>query len=277
MLGVFARETLRFAAGLFCAALFAAALAAFGGGALAGRLWQVVSLNLGAPALDDALIASASLLLPGLLLAFAFGVPLGIALAARRTRRFAVPLAQAGGAVPVFCAALGFALLVNALIPGAGPARDASLPAAIASGSANSIFATLAALLPLVLPIGLAGAGAIAAALNRSIAEGLNEPYRESLLRLGMDRREILRVYVVRRALARAVTSLGELMLAAIGATAIVEHLFAWPGAGDMFIAAAARGAWPVVAGLAFVAAAISLAAQFAGAVLSTTLTGTSR
>lgn len=291
MLATFGREAARFGASLVGAVLFAAALAALASSApyadaFAARLWGALSLDFGASTMTgvdslaeiaSTLAASATLLAPGLLLAFVLGVPLGLVLADTKTRAFAMPLMQLGRAVPVFCGALLIAVAAAALVPDAEPGRDLSLRAAMAAGDARAILAALAAMAPLVLPIGLAGAGVVAAAVSGALAEALGEPYRESLHRLGLSQREILRAYVSRRALALAMTALGDVVLAAIAATAVVERLFDWPGAGAQFIHAAALENWPVVAALIFTIAVTRIAADFMGALVATALTGTSK
>jgi peptide/nickel transport system permease protein len=179
-----------------------------------------------------------------------------------------------GRAIPVFCGALLIGALAAALAPGATPGAGPSLSAALAARDAPATVSALLAFAPLVLPIGLAGAGAVAVAMSGAMSEALAEPYRESLYRLGLSPREILRTYVGRRTLAIATTALGNIVLAAMAATAMVERLFHWPGAGAQFMDAAALGNWPVVAVLVLVIATVRIVADFMGALAAAALTG---
>jgi ABC-type dipeptide/oligopeptide/nickel transport system permease component len=107
--------------------------------------------------------------------------------------------------------------------------------------------------------------------------DALKEPYRESLSRLGISGREIVRTYVARRTLGLSLTSLGDVLLAAFAATAVVERLFDWPGAGAEFIHAAALRDWPVVAALVFVIAIVRVVTDLVSALAALALTGASR
>jgi peptide/nickel transport system permease protein len=291
MLAILARETARLGAGMVGAVLFAAALAAVGTSPYADtfidRVWGLLSLDFGASLLSqtDAIAvilpglgASAALLVPGLVLAIVLGVPLGALLAERNTQAVAVPLLQLGRAVPVFCAALLIAAATAALVPSVEPGHGlVELRDAIIANDGAAIVAAMAALAPLVLPIGFAGAAMVASIVSGAMQEALGEKYRQSLSELGLTPREILRTYVARRALALSAAAAGDVLLAAIGALAIVERLFNWPGAGAQFIHAVALHDWSVVAAIAFIIAALRIVVDFAGALASAALTGSAR
>jgi ABC-type dipeptide/oligopeptide/nickel transport system permease component len=205
-------------------------------------------------------------------------VPLGILMAERNTQPIVGPLVQLGRAVPVFCAALLFAVAAAALVPGVEPGRGmVVLRDAVAANDSGAIMAALAAMAPLVLPVALAGAGAVASVVCGAMQEALAEKYRQSLQELGIGTREILRIYVARRALALSAASVGDVLLVMVGAMAIVERVFSWPGAGAQFIHAAALHDWPVAAALAFVIAVARIVVDFAGALASAALTGATR
>ena len=294
MFGRLGREGAWFTGSVGVAGLFAAALAALavpGAGADAGayadaliaRLWGVLSLDFGASTISGAdslaeiaptLGASLSLLGPAFVLAFMFGAPLGLVLADRKTRPFAGPFFQLAAATPVFCAALLIAAAAAVLAPGVSPGEGPSFYAALASGKADDILRAGVAAMALVLPIALAGAGVVASAIAAAITQALDEPYREKLHQLGLGQREILRVYVSRRALALALSALGDVVLALIAATAVVERLFDWPGAGAQFLHAAALENWPVVAALVFAIALARVIADLVGRLLTLALTG---
>lgn len=287
MLAGIGREAARFGAGLAGTVVFAAALAALAGPqSFPARLWSALTFDFGASTITGAdsfseiatpVAASAEILLPALALAFVVGVPLGLLLEERRAQMAVAPLMLIARAIPVFCGALLFAYVASRLFPGSEPGRGLSLRAAIATNDFGEIIAALAAAAPLVLPVALAGAGAVAAAVSGAVAEALREPYRDSLHRLGVGENEILRVYVARRALALSLTALGEVVLAAFAALAVVERLFDWPGAGAQFIQAAALQNWPVVAALVFVIAVARLTAELCGGLAAAALTGVRR
>jgi peptide/nickel transport system permease protein len=287
MLAIIGRQTARFGVGIIGAAVFAAALAALGMAgftdAFIDRIAGVVSLDFGPstitgadsfasimPAVRDSMI----LLVPGLALALVLGVPLGVLLAEKHTQAIAGPLAQLARAVPVVCAALLFGVVAAAFIPGVEPGRGMSVEDAIATHNLDTVVAALAAMAPLVLPIAFAGAGAVASIVCGAMEEALGENYRRSLQELGIGPREILRTYVARRALALSLAAIGDVLLVTVGALAIVERLFDWPGAGAQFIHAAALHDWPVVGALVFVIGVARIVADFVGGLMSTALTG---
>jgi peptide/nickel transport system permease protein len=290
MLAIVGRQTARFGAGLIGAVVFAAALAALGAAgftdALIDRVVGIASLDFGPSTISGSdsfasiiptLADSAILFLPGLGLALVLGVPLGVLLADKHTQAVAGPLTQLARAVPVFCAALLFGVIAAAFLPGIEPGRGMSVQDAIATHNLDTIMEALAAMAPLVLPIALAGAGAIAAIVCGAMEEALGENYRQSLQELGIGPREILRTYVARRALALSLAAVGDVLLVTVGALAIVERLFDWPGAGAQFIHAAALHDWPVVGALVFVIALGRIVADFIGGLMSTALTGSAQ
>ena len=290
MLKTVGREAARVFAGLAGAAILAAAFGAAAIphdrgfwnhlGAMGTWLWRALSLDFGKNADGDALAqvgpalgASVSLLAPALLLAFLIGIPLGVLLADRRTRAYVAPPMLLGRAVPVFCGGLLIAALAMASTPSVIPGH-ASLDAALSSRDGPAAATALLSLAPLILPIALTAAGALALAIATAMSNALAEPYRESLHRLGMTQRDVLRHYVARRTLATAFASLGNVALAAIGATAVVERLFDWPGAGALFMDAASGGDWSVIAVLVLVIATARIVADFIASLASTAITG---
>jgi len=272
------RQGWHWCAGAIVAALAAAALAALatpgaaaGAGPYLNALFEAVlrlgwfdfgaSVISGAPALASAwsaMAASATLTLPALLIAVPFGAALAILLTHPATRSLASPLVQAIGAVPMFAAALFFAPVFGSALMEGAPAAGS-----FAGGVA-----------PLVWLIGLAGAGAIAASLSRALRAAMREPYCAGLARLGLPRGEILTVYVARQALGTAAKDAGEIVLVLITAAALVEWVFAWPGAGTAFFRSLALHDWPLAAAIAFLFALLRLSLGVAGALASRALLG---
>jgi len=211
-----------------------------------------------------AFLASLELLLFALPIAFLVGVPLGSALADPKTRPIVAPIVQLAGSLPVFCTAL----LIGIVFAQLWPAHAGDVPllfAAIASHDTGALIAALQAIAPAGVTVGLAGAGAVGLAWRNALETASAEPYRDGLRRLGLSDAEILRVYVVRQALALTLADLADIMLAIFAADAVAEWIFAWPGAGAAFIHAVALEDWAVAAVIVFVIAVIRAGADFAG------------
>jgi peptide/nickel transport system permease protein len=204
-----------------------------------------------------ALLRSLDILLPALPIAILFGVALAAALAWRWTYFLTAPLTRIAGSVPVFCVALSLA----ALFPGpAAPANPDSLFAAIRAGEAGNLLNRLA---PLIWIVGLAGAGAIGLAVSKSLEAVLKEPYGGGLMRHGLSQSEIVRVYLVRHATALSLREAGDILLVFYAVLAVVEWVFAWPGAGTVFIRSVALADWSVVASFVLVLAGVRFTADF--------------
>jgi peptide/nickel transport system permease protein len=135
--------------------------------------------------------------------------------------------------------------------------------------------ASLMALHALALPgltVGAAGAAAVQLAVRRAESEATEEPYRQSLKRLGLSSYEIDRLYLAPQILAGMLASFGEIVLALFSATAVAELLFGWPGAAVLFLRSVALHDWSVTALVLLVFAAISLLADFCGMVAARAL-----
>jgi peptide/nickel transport system permease protein len=258
------------------AAVFAAAIAALAvpaasanGAAYLGTILRVVprvlmlepgrSLVSNLPAFDalrSGLSASLDVLVPGLAVALLCGAALGALLSLRALRPLSVFLLRAGASVPVFCAAL----LVGAV-------------AALAATGvpAGNRFSTLA---PMAVTVGLAGAGTVALSVARALQVVAREPYTAGLMRIGLTRAQIFRSYVAPHATALALKDLGNLFVTLFAATAVVEWVFEWPGAGAGFIRAVALRDWNVVATLIFIVALVRLTLDLQGTIASRALLG---
>ncbi len=254
----------RFALGLFGAALLAAGISALsvaggqGGGraflsAMAGRLLAFLRLDFGTGAGGQDVLhelvarspTTLALVLLGAVIAFLFGVPLGLLLSGGPLRRAAAPLIQIVAAAPVFCAGLALALIAQRLFH--RPAGGAT------------------ALLLAALTVGLAGAAAVQLALRRAAAEIQYAPFRLGLRQLGLPAPEIDRVYVAPLVFAGAFRGLGDVMLALLSATLVAEGIFKCPGLADLFLTSVALRDWNAAALVLFAFAGAALLADFAG------------
>ena len=238
---------------LLGAALFAAAIAALATGTsgltflaeIFRKLPGIVLLDpgpsavTGAPALTvaaPALAASAALVAPSLVLALLAGPALARLLAGARRRSPIAAVFQLVASVPVFCVALLIAAALAAF--GTPPAGAAGI-------------------LAMVFTIGFAAAGAVALCIAHGYAVAAPASYAQQLSRMGLSRRHIVRRYLAPPALIIALRDAGNVLLLVFAATAIVEAVFAWPGAGAGFLRGVALRDWNVVALLILILAAL--------------------
>lgn len=275
--------------GLLGAVLLAAAVGAYGIGGhvafLPNTLARLVAMGhgdfgtsvlAGVPAwkqLAVRLPVTLSLAGTGALAAFLIGGPLGLLLGSGRWLRAAAPLIQIVAALPVFCASL-FLVWLAAMVfhwPYA-PYTDASLLMALLHQDIPALSDILRAYALPVLTVGAAGAAAVQLALRRAAADAMEAPYRKGLRLLGLPALEIDRLYLAPQILAGVLAHLGDIVLALLSATAIVEWVFDWPGAAALFLKAVALHDWPVAALVLLAFAAIKLVADFVGVVASRAL-----
>ena len=214
-----------------------------------------LSLVTRAPAfatVQPALMLSLQLLLGAAPVALILGSGLALLLSWRPAARGGAGFIQLARSVPLFCTALFVAALAGA----AGPEGDAT-----------------GLVMPVVLTIGLAGAGAVALFLKGTL-EALSGADGNGLARFGLKRGAVMRRYLLRPAFATALEHAGDIMLALFAAAAVVEWIFGWPGAGAAFITSVALTDWNVVAVLIMVLAAARFTLDLAGALLAFLLVG---
>jgi len=280
------RQAARLALGLFGAILLAAlvsALSATGDGSAAGyardvlaRLSSMSRLDFGTSSISAVpawtelahrLPATLELLGFGALLAIVVGTPVGILLSAGQALRTGAPLMQIVAAAPVFCAGLGLLWLSKLVLHWTGAPHETSFLAALIGGHLDVAVRELkAAALP-ALTVGAAGAASIQLALRRSASLAAEAPYRRGLHAMGLGRFEIDRLYLVPQVVAGLLQSLGEIASSLVAAAAVAEWVFNWPGAADLFLRSVALRDWTVVGLVLLVLAALTLTAEFAGAI----------
>ncbi|HUO88228.1 MAG TPA: ABC transporter permease subunit [Rhizomicrobium sp.] len=219
------------------------------GGTALGELGAHLPLTLG-------------LVAEGFAAALIVGVPVGVLFGAGPARRAAAPLVQIASAAPIFCAGLALAFLAANLLHWPVPLNDGvksglSLLPATPAG-------LRAAALP-VLTVGLAGAAATQLAIRRAAAQAAGQPWRQQLRRMGLSGWDIERTYGLPEIFAGSLVSLGEVMLALLSAAAVVEWVFNYAGAADLFVRSVALRDWTVVALILLVFAGLTMAADFIG------------
>jgi peptide/nickel transport system permease protein len=289
MLRFVLREAGKTALGLLGALLLAAALSALarpeaGDGTLSFLLAWGRTLNgflrldfgtsaiSGSPALGELgarLPLTLGLVIEGFAVALAVGVPVGILFGAGPARRAAAPIVQIASAAPIFCAALALAFVA---------ANVLHWPVQLNSGVKTGLDLaprTLPALQAIALPVltvGLAGAAAAQLAIRRAAAETASQPWRPQLRRMGLSGWDIERAYGVPEICAGFLSSLGEVMLALLSATAVAEWVFNYAGAADLFVRSVALHDWAVVAPILLVFASLTMVADFIGRCAARTL-----
>lgn len=280
MKGFVVQQAARFVVGVLGAILVATAIAALGepsahtlpgfGMAFLARLWQYLHGNLGlsvisglpvATDLAARLPATLLLLLMGLGVALAAGLPLGALVAFGKARKVAAPLIQIITATPVFCGGLALAYLAVH-----GLNWPVSINTPIGAAIPPDQFWQITAL-P-VLTIGLAGAAAIQLALRRASAHASSETFRTGLKRMGLSAIEIETLYVVPQVIGGLLSSAGEIMLSLLSATVVAEWVFHRAGAADLFVKSVALADWNMAAILLFVFASLTFTAEFIGKLL---------
>jgi peptide/nickel transport system permease protein len=224
--------------------------------------------------LADALPATLLLASLALLLAFALGVLLGLAAAARE----GTPLDHAASlgslalqSTPPFWLAL-LLLLVFAdglrLLPASGAAswdHDRRPPIERAADTARHLVLPAAAL-------ALASAGGIARHTRAALVEAKRSDAVRAARAKGLGETRILATHALRGALGSIVTLFGLHLPALFGGALLVETIFARPGLGRVFVTAVLQRDMPVVLGATLFFALLvvigSLVADLAGAAI---------
>lgn len=196
------------------------------------------------PALEDvfaALPVTLGLLLSGGALALALGIPLGILLTNRMMRRTAGPLIQIVSATPLFAMCLLFAWWNTSA---AGKPFAGIWPSVIAGG---------------------AGAGYLQIVLRRAVTVASGVTHRTGLRMMGLSRLDVDLHYVLPEIVADVCVHLGAFVLVLLSAIAVVEFVFAIPGAASLFFASAVHRDWNVMAPVLLSFSAAKLIADFLG------------
>lgn len=271
----------RFALGLLGVALVGAAISALAASpghylaAVLARFLDIAQLNFGTSALTGEpavtalarrLPATLELLSVGFAVAIVIGVPVGLALSGGRALRAGAPLIQIVAAAPVFCASLALVYAAVNLFDwkdlsytGTGFFTALFSGDTVAMGHAFRVFAWPA------LIVGGAGAACVHLAIGRATAETADEPYRQGLRLMGLSAFEIDWLYAAPQVTAHLLSDLGEIARALIAAAVVVESVFGWPGAAELFVKSVALHDWNAVSLTVLLFASIALAAESIG------------
>jgi peptide/nickel transport system permease protein len=186
-----------------------------------------------------------------MLLALAFGVPLGVmaAVGPRWVASFANLLVVGGVSIPGFWLGIMLVLLFTGyfhLLPPAGYVPFTNDPVENLRYMALPVLALCAAQLVYILQT-----------TKASMLAQLGSPYITFLRAKGIGERRIVFVHALRNASVPIVTVVGIQFGALLGGAIIIETLFAVPGVGQLVVNAIFQRNYPVVQGCVLVIAVI--------------------
>jgi peptide/nickel transport system permease protein len=221
---------------------------------------QLKSFRTGEPVLGvllDRLPVTAALLVGALVLAVVAGVPLGILSATRphgRLDNWLTVAALGGVSVPNFW----FALVLMYLFAGVWQLLPVS-----GIGPTTKLTYTVLDMVPyFVLPttvLALAIVPAVMRYVRSSMIDALAQDYVRTARGKGVSELGVVYRHALRNALLPVVTVVGMLLPILVGATAVIESVFAMPGLGRLVVEAAVNRDYPTILTLNFLTAAVVL------------------
>ncbi len=224
------------------------------GGVLHGDLGQ--SASTGRPVLEDfrqRLPATLELTLASLLIALAFGIPLGVQSAVHRDTaidHIGRVVGVAGVAMPTFWTGL-LALYVFFYLLGVAPPPLGRLGAGIQppqavtglyvvdsllTGNWKALGSAVHQLMLPALTLGLSVMAPIARMVRSTMLEILESDYVKAAWAAGIPRRRVIYGDALANAMIPVVTILGIVFGFLMAGNAVVESVFAWPGIGNYAI-----------------------------------------
>jgi len=202
-----------------------------------------------------ALPTTAQLVLSGVTISVLIGIPLGILAATRANRPTDVAVTSGsavGVSVPNFWLAL---VLITAVAINWGlvPARGF---ATLSDGVGEAFRHTI---LP-ALVVSTSGIAIVTRQVRGAMIEALNAPSVRTHRAKGLPWRTIVWKHALRNSAVTIVTVVGLLVNTTLGATVVVESVFAIPGMGSRVISAASARDFPVIQGVVLTYVLIVLA-----------------
>lgn len=212
--------------------------------------------------LRERLPVTAALLLGSLALAVAVGIPLGVLSATRpygRLDNWLTVAALGGVSVPNFW----FALVLVYVFAGTWQLLPVS-----GIGPPTRLTYTVLDMVPyFVLPtavLALAIVPAVMRYVRTSMIDALGQDYVRTARGKGVSEVGVIYRHALRNALLPVVTVIGMLLPILVGATAVIESVFAMPGLGRLVVEAAVNRDYPTILTLNFLTAALVLASTLA-------------
>lgn len=204
--------------------------------------------------------------LAGLTLVLAVGIPFGVHAATHPTSRFTrffSGFTFASYSFPEFWLALLLQILLGVWL-GWLPISGYVTPGA-ESGPWWAYALDLAAHLALPLFVSAFGAWAVLSRYVRnSMFEALNQDYIRTARAKGLSERVVFWRHALPNALLPVITILGLSLPGLISGSVIIESIFAWPGMGRLAWEAATGYDYPVIMGLSFIGAVLTILGNLA-------------
>lgn len=201
--------------------------------------------------------ATIELAVLALFLAIIIGVTLGVLAANRQggiIDAIAMLIAQFGISIPVYWLALllmlGFAVHLSWL-PAIG--REEPLVSALGLALLGNPAPLLDSLSHIILPalsLALNSAAIISRLVRNSMLEVLREDFVRTAKAKGMRRTKVIWKHALRNALLPVVSVIGLRFGALLGGAILTETIFAWPGLGQLTIAAISQRDLPLIQGI---------------------------
>jgi len=202
------------------------------------------------------LLASCALMIPALLLGVLLGIPLGVVSALRQYSWLDFQLtgiAFLGISTPSFLAGIG-GLYIFGLVLGIFPIGGMQ--------TADQPFTPQDFLAHLALPALILGFGYVAIFMRYTRAamlEVVHAPYISTAESKGLPNRVVVVRHALRNALIPILSVVGVYLPDMVGAAAITETVFTWPGLGLRIVQAANGRDFPVIMGIALIFAIVVL------------------
>ena len=117
----------------------------------------------------------------------------------------------------------------------------------------------------LILPVFVLGAGGAASMLRfvrAGLLEALTQEYVRAARARGLSERRVVLRHALRNALLPAVTLVGLSIPGLVGGAVVIEHLFSWPGMGNLTIEAIGQRDYPVIMATTFVSGVVVVLAN---------------
>ncbi|HEY8369117.1 MAG TPA: ABC transporter permease [Thermodesulfobacteriota bacterium] len=216
-----------------------------------------ISIRHRQPVLDliiERLPVTLSLSLLALLVALAIGLPLGVVAAARRGTVVdygALAFSQLGQAIPPFWLGimliLAFALKLRWLPTGGYEPWSDDPAEALRSLAMPS------------LALGVVLAAQIARMQRSSMLDVMGEDFVRTARAKGLPESRVVYWHTLRNALIPTVTVVGLQVGSVLGGAIIIEQIFALPGLGRLVLFAVVNRDWPLIQGLVFFLAALTV------------------
>lgn len=190
-----------------------------------------------------------------LFVALVIAIPLGIISAVRQGSKAdyaATFFSQIGISIPDFWMAILFILLFSL---GLG-----WLPASGYTSFLDSPWQWLRHLIMPAVTIGVVSGSILTRFVRSSVLESLGQDYTRTARAKGLTERRVINRHVLKNALIPVVTVTGLQLGFLLGGVIVVEVVFAWPGLGQLALAAVDRRDYPVLQGVVLLIALLFLA-----------------